>query len=97
MLKMRKFNKIIYKEDVENYDLKTLFQLWVEHKKLQFKRNPEQFLTKEQFSDFMLTLGLDPDRKGDAERFFEYCHEEVAKGLEAEPKKESQWMTMFKN
>jgi hypothetical protein len=37
-------------------------------------------VTKDQFSDFMLVIGLDPQRVSEAERFFDYCHELVQSG-----------------
>jgi hypothetical protein len=43
LLKARKYNKIIYKGDLQNYDLSTLFNLWSEHKKINFKTNPEKY------------------------------------------------------
>lgn len=43
LLKARKYNKIIYKGDQQNYDLNTLFNLWAEHKKFNFKSNPEKY------------------------------------------------------
>lgn len=43
LLKARKYNKIIYKGDLQNYDLGTLFNLWAEHKKINFKTNPEKY------------------------------------------------------
>lgn len=43
LLKARKYNKIIYKGDLQNYDLNTLFNLWAEHKKINFKTNPEKY------------------------------------------------------
>jgi len=57
--------------------------LWGEHKKLNFKNNAEMYIGKELFVDFMMMIGMDPDRKVDAERFFDYCHDDVAKSIES--------------
>lgn len=48
---------------------------------MSFKNNDEKYITKEQFVDFILVIGLDPDRRGEAERFFDYCHEDVPLGI----------------
>jgi len=41
------------------------------------------YIGKELFVDFMMMIGMDPDRKVDAERFFDYCHDDVAKSIES--------------
>ncbi|KAM3138804.1 hypothetical protein pb186bvf_009007 [Paramecium bursaria] len=79
LIKEKKYNKIIYDKQSENYQLKQLFDLWADHKKLNFKYNQEKYINKDQFVDFLLVIGLDPDKKGDAERFFDYCHDDVGK------------------
>ncbi|CAD8066008.1 unnamed protein product [Paramecium primaurelia] len=104
LLKARKYNKIIYKGDQQNYDLNTLFNLWADHKKFNFKSNPEKFITKEQFVDFLLLIGLDPDRSHEAERFFDYCHEDVVKApgitqqeQNTQAQQDSKWFRLFKD
>lgn len=88
LLKAKHYSKIIYSDG--NYDLSVLFKLWAAHKgvNIDVKTNPQHYsipfpwpkVTKEQFTDFMLVIGLEPDRVTEAERFFDYCHEMVQSG-----------------
>ncbi|CAD8163919.1 unnamed protein product [Paramecium octaurelia] len=113
LLKARKNNKIIYIKGINRIMTQIFYSIYgqnignsISNPTLRYIviRFSQQFITKDQFVDFLLLIGFNPDISHEAERFFDYCHEDVvtAPGLLSRSKllrpiKNSKWFRLFKD